>query len=208
MGISKLVKYLNASMQRQLEGSGLKTMLSIYKRTQPNPCYIEQIQKDGFIPKYRNRTVLYMLEWKCFDCKILALAINILDRYLSQKSIAKSKIELTCLVCIKLASKLSDNKDMRLCVQDIITQLEHKVSHEDVYDCEIDINNSLNFRLYAVTGMDMMIKLADIYPFSSLKEKKATVSQAKTSLKFFQSLKILDGNRSLKPYGCISFSFL
>ena len=72
----------------------IKMMLQTYKTTLPNPQYIEEIQQDnGFIPKWRYRTIQYMLTYHEIGLcdETLSLAINIFDRYLSKKSVGKPK---------------------------------------------------------------------------------------------------------------------
>ena len=111
----------------------IKMMLQTYKTTLPNPQYIEEIQQDnGFIPKWRYRTIQYMLTYHEIGLcdETLSLAINIFDRYLSKKSVGKQQIELICVVAMMLASKLIENDGNYFRVEEVVGAVKNTTEKE------------------------------------------------------------------------------
>ena len=141
----------------------IKMMLKTHEATMPNPRYVEEVQVDGFITKWRYRTVQYMLSFNTVGLcdETLSLAINLFDRYLSRKSIQKSCIELTCVVCIMLASKLIENDANYFRVEDVVGAVKN-VTEKDVCKQELDVIQALGWEINAVTSVGVMLHFEEL----------------------------------------------
>eukprot|EP00943_MAST-04B_sp_MAST-4B-sp1_P006758 g6758.t1 len=161
----------------------VKMMLQTFQATLPNPSYIQDVQNDGFIPKWRYRTVRYMLSYSEIGLcdETLSLAINIFDRYLSRKSVHKSRIELICVVCMMLASKLIENDGTYFRVEEVVGAVKN-TTEKDVCKMELDIIQTLNWQLNAVTNVSMMLHFAELthglLPHPKEKEKLMLYAKA------------------------------
>ena len=164
----------------------IKMMLQTYKTTLPNPQYIEEIQQDnGFIPKWRYRTIQYMLTYHEIGLcdETLSLAINIFDRYLSKKSVGKQQIELICVVAMMLASKLIENDGNYFRVEEVVGAVKN-TTEKEVCTLELDIIQTLDWELNAVTSVSMMLHFAELTHglIVDVQEKEKIVLYAKAFL--------------------------
>ncbi|XP_062511598.1 G1/S-specific cyclin-D2-like [Corticium candelabrum] len=95
---------------RMLDGRRvMENLLGSEDRVIPNPKYIEMVQQSRMTEGMRRQVVEWMLE-VCEETRaediLLPLAVNLLDRILSQQFIDRDHLQLTSAACLFVASKV------------------------------------------------------------------------------------------------------
>ncbi|XP_063677841.1 G1/S-specific cyclin-D3-like [Bolinopsis microptera] len=135
----------------------LNNLIRVSKFYEPNPKYLELIQKNNFTIEMRKQLTEWMFEISdvCEE-GVLPHAVNLLDRYLSKATVVSPRDDLQVIgaVCLFLASKLRENQPLpvdRLCESGSFSY-----TSKQVRSWELRILNMLNWDTSAVLPHDLL----------------------------------------------------
>jgi len=123
--------------------------------------------------------------------QVICLAINYMDRFLSNVDIKKNEFQLLACTCLLLSSKFC--QVVPISTEQLVLYTDNSISVEDMRQFELKVLNALQWELSTVTSQDFLEHLLlglDFSPklsLSSLGRNAKTMSSiASTDYKFLQ----------------------
>eukprot|EP00116_Pleurobrachia_bachei_P006000 sb/3466262/ len=135
----------------------LNNLVRVSKFYQPNPKYLETIQKNEFTVNMRKQVTEWMFEISDIcEVGVLPHAVNLLDRYLSKEIVESpgDELQLIGAVCLFVASKLRENEPIP--VDSLIENGRYSYTTRQIRLWEVRILNSLDWDTSAVLPHDLL----------------------------------------------------
>jgi hypothetical protein len=122
-----------------------------------NPtCYFNTIQKD--IRPYMRKMVTMWMQEVCEDEKcdslVFSLAVNILDRYLSEQPIKRNTFQLIASVCLFIASKLANV--IPILADKLVVYTDNSVAFDSIIEMEGLVLDQLKWNVMSVTPTELV----------------------------------------------------
>jgi len=122
--------------------------------------YIENVQKDGMRRIWRSKVINWLLEFEDefgISQDTIAVAVNYLDRYLSQVSTKKSILQLLAMGCIFIAGKLHETFPIGM--NELRDLADGAYLESDIKLMELELLRVLRWQLNPVTPQAFMTNL-------------------------------------------------
>eukprot|EP00095_Tigriopus_kingsejongensis_P004962 maker-scaffold96_size378025-snap-gene-1.15 protein:Tk04962 transcript:maker-scaffold96_size378025-snap-gene-1.15-mRNA-1 annotation:"g1 s-specific cyclin-d2" len=121
------------------------------------PDYLNSVQEMGVTPSMRKIVAQWMLEViheQQSQPEVFCLAMNILDRFLSQCKVMKAQLQLLGSVCILISSKIRE--PCPIPGQTLIAYTDYSITPDELKEWELLILHTLQWELTAITSMDYL----------------------------------------------------
>lgn len=115
--------------------------------------YLVDVQKHGMDATWRFKMCRWMFETaKAFDLTqdAVGCAIHFLDQYLSEHSVDKVLLQLLCMVCMYVASKMHETQPITLEEMELLC--EHKFTKDQILSLEAKLVAALDWKLSPPVG--------------------------------------------------------
>eukprot|EP00743_Colponemidia_sp_Colp-15_P006152 GILK01006612.1.p1 GENE.GILK01006612.1~~GILK01006612.1.p1 ORF type:complete len:287 (+),score=53.77 GILK01006612.1:142-1002(+) len=130
----------------------------------PDPSYLISVQHGGITTWMREMVIQWMFEVAddlALDSQTTALAIMVLDLFLSKKHIPRCALQLAALACILLAAKM-DEASLPPLDRMLGCVVAYKKS--DVQFMELSVLKALDWNLSVVTPQELVPRLLSLVP--------------------------------------------
>jgi hypothetical protein len=156
-----------------------------------DPNYLETMQKSsGLAKRHRVSIVDWVVEvhrkFKTLRQETLFLAINVMDRFLSNRQVAKDKLQLVGATCLLIASKIEDM--WPTLVRDLVYVASKAFTKQDVKKMERTICNAISFQVIVPTLSPFLARFSKAAQFDST-SKELTTYIAELSMHEYNILK-------------------
>ncbi|XP_019628989.1 PREDICTED: G1/S-specific cyclin-D2-like [Branchiostoma belcheri] len=122
----------------------------------PSSTYFKAVQ-DEVKPRMRQIVATWIYEVckveRCED-EVFPLAMNYLDRFLSQVRIKKNQIQLLGTVCMFIASKLKETTP--LTAENLVSYTDNSILRQELMEWEVLVLMKLKWDLWAITPCDFL----------------------------------------------------
>lgn len=182
----------------------LDTALQLEQRERPDPDYMKRQSDIG--PKAR----LVIVNW--FVCilgdpkkrvnvsaQTLFAAVDLLDRFLSKRTVGRHKLQLVACACLLLASKMEEDKHLLL--DDLVWVSDQAFTHEQLMAMEEVVCKTLDHWLGRPTSLLMLelMLLRDSRGSSESAPARLLLARALTDVRSLQFLPSELARASLGP---------
>lgn len=150
-------------------------MLRSERQYMPRPDYIENVQKDGMRVVWRSKVASWLLEFEeeyGISQDTIAVAVNYMDRYLSEISTKKSILQLLAMGSIFIAAKLHETYPIGM--GELRDLADGTYLESDIKLMELELLRVIQWRLNPVTAQSFMNHLVQYVP---CERTKATVHE-------------------------------
>ncbi|XP_019633092.1 PREDICTED: G1/S-specific cyclin-D2-like isoform X1 [Branchiostoma belcheri] len=134
----------------------LNNLLITEDKYLPSTTYFKAVQ-DEVKPHMRQMVATWMYEvceeQRCED-EVFPLAMNYLDRFLSQVRIRKNQLQLLGAVCMFIASKLKET--IPLTAEKLVIYTDNSIMCQELMDWELLVLMRLKWDLSAITPCDFL----------------------------------------------------
>jgi hypothetical protein len=138
----------------------LLRMLSREHELRARPELIEAVQRDGMRPVWRSKVASWLLEFEDefgLSQDTIYVAVNYMDRYLSQVSTKRSLLQLLAMGAILVASKLHEACPLRM--SDLRELADGTYAESDIKLMELELLRVIQWQLHPVTPQAVMSHL-------------------------------------------------
>ena len=153
----------SAVLWRPSEGHVEERLLRMLAREhdlRARPELIEAVQRDGMRPVWRSKVASWLLEFEDefgLSQDTIFVAVNYMDRYLSQVSTKRSLLQLLAMSAILVASKL--HEACPLLVSDLRELADGTYAESDIKLMELELLRVIQWKLHPVTPQAVMSHL-------------------------------------------------
>jgi len=144
-----------------LSASDLRERILIMLQTEceslPHYNYIETVQRDGMKELWRRKVTCWLLEFQeefRISQDTVAVAVNYMDRYLSQISTKKSILQLLAMGAVFIAAKLHETYPIGM--SELQTLAEGMYLESDIKLMELELLRVIQWQLNPVTPQTVM----------------------------------------------------
>merc|ERR1712018_1131460 len=136
----------------------LQNLLRYEDRFLPEiPDYMKTLQSNNITPDMRKIVADWMLDviqGQNSQPEVFCLAINVLDRFLSQTQIQRQQLQLLGAVCILIASKIRE--PCPIPGKSLIIYTDYSITAEELKEWELLVLYKMQWELSAITPMDYL----------------------------------------------------
>jgi hypothetical protein len=153
----------SAVLWRPSEGHVEERLLRMFSREhelRARPELIEAVQRDGMRPVWRSKVASWLLEFEDefgLSQDTIFVAVNYMDRYLSQVSTKRSLLQLLAMGAILVASKLHEACPLRM--SDLRELADGTYAESDIKLMELELLRVIQWKLHPVTPQAVMSHL-------------------------------------------------
>mmetsp|Transcript_3293 Transcript_3293/g.7382 ORF Transcript_3293/g.7382 Transcript_3293/m.7382 type:complete len:487 (-) Transcript_3293:805-2265(-) len=143
----------------------LEIMMDTEDSCRPRHDYIEQVQKDGMRVVWRSKVASWLLEFEeeyGISQETIAVAVNYMDRYLSQISTKKSILQLLAMGSIFVAAKLHETFPIGM--HELRDLADGTYLESDIKLMELELLRVIQWKLTPVTPQSFMTHLVQFIP--------------------------------------------
>jgi hypothetical protein len=143
----------------------------------PDPNYLANMQSaSGLATRHRVSLIDWTTEvhrkFKTLRQETLFLAINIIDRFLSKRQVAKDKLQLVGATCLLIASKMEDMWPPL--VRDLVYVASNAFTKGDLKKMERTICNAIRFEVVVPTAAPFLARFSKAGQLDATGKKLAT----------------------------------
>merc|ERR1711902_175669 len=121
------------------------------------PDYMSNKQLNSITPDMRKIVADWMLEVireQNSQPEVFCLAMNIMDRFLSQMKVLRTQLQLLGAVCILIASKIRE--PCPIPGKSLITYTDYSITAEELKEWELLVLYKLHWELSSITSLDYL----------------------------------------------------
>merc|ERR1712218_620947 len=146
------------------------------------PDYMKTLQSNNITPDMRKIVADWMLEViqeQNSQPEVFCLAINVLDRFLSQTQIQRQQLQLLGAVCILIASKIRE--PCPIPGKSLIIYTDYSITAEELKEWELLVLYQMQWELSAITPLDYLdhalprLGLENIVNMDELRRRTETI---------------------------------
>ncbi|GBG29736.1 G1/S-specific cyclin-D2 [Hondaea fermentalgiana] len=131
----------------------------------PRPDYIEEVQKDGMRVIWRSKVASWLLEFEeeyGISQETIAVAVNYMDRYLSEISTKRSILQLLAMGSIFVATKLHETFPIGM--HELRDLADGTYLESDIKLMELELLRVIQWKLTPVTPQSFMAHIIQFIP--------------------------------------------
>lgn len=185
----------------------LRVMLDEEEKCLPSADYAITVQNNPNAVDWRNKLVLWLLEFEeefGLSQETVAVAVNFMDRFLSEHAVPMPKLQLLAIAAVFTASKLNETVPMQM--QELCVLAEEAYTKEEITDMELDLLHTMQWKLNPTTAQALLNHLLEFVECPH--ERAALYEDAITFLDVVTpEYDFLEFKPSVHAYAAVIFAF-